>query len=379
MNKKRRVIICLLILLIIGFVIGLSFKKYKQTNKNDFNIIKWDNFYEEKNINLYYGTTEKQVLEQLNYKYKVNDIIANSKDELERAIKIMNWVRNNMKYNKNKKNKVQDKGAADILESKQKSKQYSNLEICTVFNEFCNSVNIISRIGKLTISDSTKIKDNPSFFVCEIWNTKYNKWIMIDVINGLYVSEKDIPLSTADIIQKGIYNLQIISDKSADKYKKEMSEYFYAYTIKIDNTIYNAKQSNCYVTFINNKEDRINMKNPLEYPSIYTKNKYLFEVSPGEEKKQYNSDEVPTMIFSKVMKNKESKNNKSDKDVKRELCIGVFKNSSMEEKYYISINGSPFEEKNKYFKFQIKKGLNTIKLSKDGKTSIREVVFAYKE
>ncbi|MCD3352194.1 transglutaminase domain-containing protein [Clostridium botulinum D/C] len=379
MNKKRIVIMGLLILLMIGFVIGLNFKKYRQSSKNDFNIIKWDNFYAEKNINLYYGTKEKQVLAQLNSKYRVNDIIANSKDELEKSIKIMNWVRTNMKYDKNKKNKVEDKGAADILESKQKSKPYSNLEICTVFNEFCNSGNIISRIGKLTISDSTKTKDNPSFFVCEVWNVKYNKWIMIDVINGGYVWEKDMPLSTVDVIQKGICNLQIVSDESPDKYKKKMSKYFYAYTIKIDNTIYNAKQSNCYVTFINNNEDRINMKNPLQYPSIYTKNKYLFEVSPEEENKKYNSDEVPTMIFSKVMKNKEGKDNKSDKEIKEELCIGVFKNSSMEEKYYISINGSPFEEKNKYFKVQIKKGLNNIKLSKDGKTSIREVAFKYKE
>lgn len=60
-----------------------------------------------------------------------------------------------------------------------------------------------------------------------------------------------------------------------------------------------------------------------------------------------------------------------------ELCVGVFKNSSMEDKYYISINDSPFEEKNKYFNVKIKEGITNIKLSQDGKTVIREVEFQY--
>ncbi|WP_242846128.1 hypothetical protein [Clostridium novyi] len=83
------------------------------------------------------------------------------------------------------------------------------------------------------------------------------------------------------------------------------------------------------------------------------------------------------LYFQRLIQEKNSKKDKQDENVKMELCVGVFKNSSMEDKYYISINDSPFEEKNKYFNVKIKEGITNIKLSQDGKTVIREVEFQY--
>jgi hypothetical protein len=60
-----------------------------------------------------------------------------------------------------------------------------------------------------------------------------------------------------------------------------------------------------------------------------------------------------------------------------ELTAGVFKNSSMLNKYYISINGGPFKEEGAYFNVQVKTGITNIKLSEDGKTAIREITMEY--
>ena len=379
MKKRKKVIRGLMVLVIIGFAIGINLKIQKLSAKNNLTILKWDNLYTDKNINLYYGTSELPILNELNSKYKVKEIAGGEKEKLNKALNIMKWTKANMKYDKNKKNKLENKGAADILGGKNKSKKYSNLEICTVFNEFCNSENIMCRLGKYTVLANKKLKkESPDLFVCEIWDEKYNKWIMIDLINGVYVKEKETPLSAIEVIDKGIYNLNIVEAEKPKKYQEKMSKYFSNYTIKIDNTVYDVKKSNCYITYLGKDSDnKVSIKNPLEYPSIYTKDKHLFDVDPNKEKQSYNTDEKPTIIFSKVNTRKKSKKDKQDENVKMELCVGVFKNSSMEDKYYISINDSPFEEKNKYFNVKIKEGITNIKLSKDGKTVIREVEFQY--
>ncbi|KGM94588.1 hypothetical protein Z968_11410 [Clostridium novyi A str. 4552] len=381
MKRGRKLIRCLLVLLIAGFVIGINLKMQKLSVKNNLTILKWDNLYTDKNINLYYGTSELPILNELNSKYKLKEIVGGEKEKLNKALNIMKWVKANMEYDKSKKNKIENKGAADILSGKKKSKQYSNLEICTVFNEFCNSENIMCRIGKYTVLAEEKLKkENPDLFVCEIWDEKYNKWIMIDVINGTYVKEKDNPVSAIEVIDKGIYNLNIVGEEKAAKYQKKMSKYFSNYTIKIDNTVYNVKKSNCYITYLGkSSNNQLSIKNPLEYPSIYTKDKHLFEVEPNKEIQSYNTNEKPTIIFSKVNISKKSKKDKQDENVKMELCVGVFKNSSMEDKYYISINDSPFEQKNKYFNVKIKEGITNIKLSEDGKNVVREVGLEYKK
>ncbi|EDS77649.1 conserved hypothetical protein [Clostridium botulinum C str. Eklund] len=381
MKRGRKLIRCLLVLLIAGFVIGINLKMQKLSVKNNLTILKWDNLYTDKNINLYYGTSELPILNELNSKYKLKEIVGGKKEKLNKASNIMKWVKANMEYDKSKKNKIENKGADDILSGKKKSKQYSNLEICTVFNEFCNSENIMCRIGKYTVLAEEKLKkESPDLFICEIWDEKYNKWIMIDVINGTYVKEKDNPVSAIEVIDKGIYNLNIVGEEKAAKYQKKMSKYFSNYTIKIDNTVYNVKKSNCYITYLGqSNNNQLSIKNPLEYPSIYTKDKHLFEVEPNKEIQSYNTNEKPTIIFSKVNISKKSKKDKQDENVKMELCVGVFKNSSMEDKYYISINDSPFEQKNKYFNLKIKEGITNIKLSEDGKNVVREVRLEYKK
>lgn len=95
-----------MVLVIIGFAIGINLKIQKLSAKNNLTILKWDNLYTDKNINLYYGTSELAILNELNSKYKVKEIAGGEKEKLNKALNIMKWTKANMKYDKNKKNKT---------------------------------------------------------------------------------------------------------------------------------------------------------------------------------------------------------------------------------------------------------------------------------
>lgn len=374
MKRKKGKIIVLCCLIIVGFVIGLTLKK--KENKTGLSIYKWNNFYENKNIKLYYGSSQKQMLKELNEKYKIENTIKDSKDEFEKSIKIMNWIKENMEYDKKAKNDITNKGSFDILEDKGSEKSYSNIEICTVYKEFAIAAGIISRIGELTESED----EEASIYVCEIWSKKYNKWIMIDPCNGVYMMEKSTPLSAIQIIEKGIDNVEIKGIEKIKKYKKNIGKSFYTYVISIDNTIYEMKNSNCYISFSKSADKNIiPVTVAVKHPTIFTKNTYLFNVSPDYKYKDSKKEKISTLIFSKGKISKTDKKTKEDKETKMHLLGGVFENSSMLDVYYISINNAPFKKQNKYFEVDIKNGINNIKLSKDGKKVIREVVFQYKE
>ncbi|MGY0375036.1 transglutaminase domain-containing protein [Clostridium sp. JNZ J1-5] len=371
MRSMRERIIIIIILLGLAFFVGIQLKGREK--EVGLKIDKWDNLYNNKNIHVYYDIEDKQLLNDLKDRFKIQEITNGKIDELDKSIDIINWIKNNMKYSKSIKPFEGNKGAFDILEDKENKKEFSNKEICTVFNEFAIAAGIKSRIGELIVSNKEKVSDNDIFMVCEIWSDKHNKWIMIDPSNRIYITENNTPLSVIEVIKKGIDNLNIIELSKSKSYKKQMKKYFYAYAISIDNSIYSIKKSNSYLCFAKDmNEINIPSKALLNSPTIFTNDEHLFNLSPKVVHKISKNDDKPTLIFSR-------KNNTNNKDVKLSFLGGVFKNSEMVDKYYISINDGPFKEVNKYFDVDIKSGLNTIKLSQDGKIVSREVILEYSD
>lgn len=370
MRRKKHIRIIILILISFGFIIGLRLKG--NTKVIGLQVNKWDNIYKEKNIKLYYNNSNKEILEEINNKYNLDKIINGSKDELDKSLKILNWINDNMKYKNNIKVITDNKSSLDVLEDLGKKDAYSDEEICIVFNDFALSTGMISRIGKLIASkeDKVKIKDNIS--VCEIWSTKYNKWIMIDPSNNNYILKNDIPMSAIEVINNNLEELSVVGEKSESKYKKDIIKYLEAYSIKIDNGVYGIGKSNSYICYVNSiNKDSVPINMDLSYPTIFLNSTHLFELSPKNEKIESN-DKISTVIFLNKTIEKDT-----DKNIKMELVTGVFKNSTMVNKYYISIDNGPFKEENNYFIFKIKEGINIIKLSEDGKTTVREIIFEY--
>ena len=113
----------------------------------------------------------------------------------------------------------------------------SDSDYTTIYEESLASVGISVRRGVLRNTDN-KIKGKSYFNVCEIWSDKYNKWIMIDGVNGCYMKEKGIPLGATQIIDKGIGKVEIANLKNTSKYIKNMANYYESYSISVDNNKY---------------------------------------------------------------------------------------------------------------------------------------------
>ncbi|KOA19446.1 hypothetical protein CLHOM_22370 [Clostridium homopropionicum DSM 5847] len=373
MRRRLIKIILLLLIITIGFMIGIYLKEKEKTVGLNLNI--WDNMYNEGNLHLYYGAEDNAILNEIKTRYKVDKIVSGADTELDKAVKLMKWTRSNMKFKESSKDLEDSRGALDILEDNRKQREYSEKEISIVFNDFAHSVGIISRIGELGEFEKFSSSGKSQFTICEIWSTKLNKWVMIDPSNGVYLTYNKTPLSAAEIIDKGLDSLEIISVDDIKKYNKKMEKYYQVYTMQIDNTIYSTKSSNSYLCYLSKgKNEGISINVLLKHPIIFTDDKKLFEMSPKAQNNKRDKDKLPTMIFS----NGNSKNVK-DKDVKLQLLGGVFKDSAMVDKYYISINNGPFNLVNNYFNLDIKSGFNSVKLSEDGKKVLREVIFEYKD
>lgn len=365
--RKSSFIIRIVIFALI--TVAIVFWNYKvRTNissKEGLSITKWDNFYHGDNIHFYYLNPQNENLSKLKTKYGLAKLIDNKADQLDNSIKIMEFINKNVKASSD--SMTSDKNAFEIMEAAFGGSKISDSDYVALYEECLASVGISVRHGVLRSTDK-KIKGKSYFKVCEVWSDKYRKWVMIDGVNGCYMKEKDVPLSAVEIMNKGIIKVQIVLLKDTNKYIKNMSTYYENYSISVDNNKYGELKSNSEITFLKEKQfPKIETKEGFVKPTIFVNSPEVFNISPKIEYVNTDKDKVPTLIFAK----KDLKND--EKDVEN-FTVGAFMNSYMVSKYFVSVNGRDYIEVNTYFDLKIIKGVNTIKLSQDGKTLAREVV-----
>jgi hypothetical protein len=366
--KKSNLIIRLAIFFII--TIAIVFWNYKtrtdlSSKQEGLSVTKWDNFYGGNNIHFYYLTPQNENLTKLKNKYGLTKLINSKADQLDNSIKIMEFINENVKASN--ESMTSDKNAFEIMEAAFNGSKISDNDYVAMYEECLASLGINVRTGILRSTDKqSKVKSY--YNVCEVWSDKYNKWIMIDGVNGCYMKENGVPLSTVEIITKGIAKVQIAIIKDANKYIKNMSKYYESYSISVDNNKYGAPKSNSEITFLKEKQlPEIETKEGFIKPTIFVNNSFVFDISPKVEYIDTATDKIPTLIFAK----KDLKNDEKGVD---NFTVGAFMNSYMVPKYFLKINGSDYIEVQTFFDLKIKKGVNNIKLSLDGKTLAREVI-----
>lgn len=344
----------------------------KEDVKKGVVVTKWDNYYEEQNIQFYYESDENPKLQQLKNNYKLGDVAKDSKDDFEKAVKLMNWVNSKMKYSKSSISTKED--ALDILKEAENNNTLSDKDFSIVYSQCAASLGIYARRGEFRIKNSQKDGKDSYYKVCEIWSDKYNKWIMLDIVNNCYMEAGGKPLSAVEILDTGLENVNTMGVKNVEKYIKKIKPYCYSYTIEIDNNIYGTPKSNSFITYSKDKDlPEIRIEGNQIRPTIFVKNNSLFNKCPRIEYKNDNSDKKATLIFSK----KKSNEKENTKDIV--LNGAVFKDSGMLQGYYVSIDGKPWIEVNRYFTFTLNDGSNNIKLSEDKKSVVREVTIEYRK
>lgn len=358
-----------IVFILIFAITMFSCKNSVNKNKGIF-ITKWNNIYEGKNIKFYYEDSKSTYMQNLNTKYGLDDKVKDSKDDLEKVLRIKDWVHTLLQYNKGTFLGKED--AVSILEATKDSKNASDRDFAIVYSEALTSVGAYSRIGEFRAKDGQFQKEG-SLYICEIWNEAQKKWVAIDIANNCYYEGKESLLSAAEVVDKGLGGAKIVGVKDAKKYISKINKYFYSYTISIDNTKAVNKKSNSFITYIpSNTLPEIKVLNKYVEPTIFVNKLDVFNISPKIEYKDDKSDTLATLILMK-------KDPKEDKDGNLNFVLGAFKNSAMVKEYYISINGSEISKVSKYIDVVIKEGKNVIALSEDGKTIVREAIIEYKK
>jgi len=360
-------IVIFVIIIVATSLIFWSFKAKSNLNSraDGLKITKWDNFYEGDNIHFYYLNTQNENLSKLKVKYGLSKLIDAKGDQLDNSIKIMKFINGKVKAESTAM--TSDKNALEIMLGAASGNKISDSDYVTIYEEFLASVGINVRRGVLRSTDD-KVKGKSYFNVCEIWSDKYNKWIMIDGVNGYYMTEADNPLGAVEIINKGIGKVKIATLKDSSKYIKNMSSYYESYSISVDNNKYGELKSNSKITFLKQGEfPRLETKEGFIQPTIFVNKQEVFKISPKKEYVNTDKEKIPTLIFAK----KDLKNDTKEID---NFTIGAFMNSYMVPKYFVKINGGDYIKVDTFFNLQLVKGTNTIKLSQDGEKLDREVI-----
>lgn len=365
---KRFIIFFVIIIAIFGITFGIRAKENK--NKGLF-VTQWKNIYQGHNIKFYYDDPESQYMKDLVSKHKLNDVVKGEKDDLNKALKLKDWLNDTLEFNKGSVSGKEN--AAEILEALKDSKKASDKDFAITYTEVSRALGLYSRMGEFRAKDSQFSQKDFSLYVCEIWSKEHNKWIMLDVANNCYMEDKGTPLSALEVLNKGIQNVKIVGIDKPKKYISNMQKYLYSYSMPIANNMGDIKKSNTYITYIPEKDiPEIKVSSGYIPPTIFVNKGDLFNISPEKEYKDDQSDKEPTLVFLK-------KDLKKDKDGNLTFVVGASKNSVMLKEYYIGINGGELSKIDKYFDLDIKPGKNTVVLSEDGKNITNEVVIEYKK
>ncbi|MBE6065392.1 hypothetical protein [Clostridium cochlearium] len=364
----KKIIVCSLIVATVSVnFIGCDNKK----SQEGVFTTKWENFYEGDNIVFYYELEKDPNLQKLKAKYDLDEVVKDSADELDKALNIMNWINHKMEFNKGSISTKED--AISILKQAENNSSFSDREFSIVFSQCASSLGLYVRKGEFRIKESQHNDKNPYYKVCEVWSSKYGKWVMLDVAGNTYMESEGKPLSAIELLNKGLDNVNTKGVKNIEKYVKKMKPYMYTYTIEIDNNIHGIPKSNSFVTYVpKGIMPEICIEGGLIRPTIFVNRDVVFNKPPTTAKKQSeNKDKIPTLILSK----KTSEDNKKDNEII--LYGAAFKDSGMLKGFYISINNNEWMEINNYFTIPLKEGENNIRLSLDKKNVIREVNLKY--
>ncbi|MCR6515125.1 hypothetical protein M4I33_09630 [Clostridium sp. LY3-2] len=360
----------ILLLIIIGLVL-FYFLSYGKNR--GLRIVKWNNFYEGKSIELFYEPLRKSLslnekLLRLGNLYKVSEIASKEDSEINKVLKTTEILKTiispddvvNTKY----------VNGYDILRSKGESKKVSKRDSAIILRDLILNLGYESRIGVFR-KENPQFETSSEYYVVEYWSPKFNKWVMVDYMSGTIPFKDKEPQGATDLLSaKGLSKVDFIDIKGeeGDMKIRDFKKYLSSYSIPIDNTL-NRKYSNSYICYVTSDKD-VDFIASGSYipPTVFTKNKELLDKSPFGEKEK--DDSKAYLIFMKKSIENKPEENKSEEEKnkeKYEFIIDAFKNGSVIKDYYLNINGKGFEKIEDYKTYTFEEGVNTIELSLNGK------------
>lgn len=223
------------------FYVLLNGKDYALTQIKCSPFEKISHLNKEKNQNIKFvqnSATEEAYLDELRTKYNLNDLIKDCKTDLEKTVKILNWVHKQWDHNGN--NTPIKSDAISILEEVKTGKKFRCVEYGIVSAACLNAIGLKARVIGLKMKDVETVPYGAGHVVAEVYLPEFKKWVFIDgqwdvipVLNG-------IPLNAVEFrnaIASNYLNLKIKSLSGANQmfYINWIYPYLYYIDTKFDN------------------------------------------------------------------------------------------------------------------------------------------------
>lgn len=343
------------ILVIVIFITVLILIINKEKNNDRYNVIKWENYYNEEKLEIFYTKSDKR-LDILNSTYKVNEFLNGKDNEIDKVLMVVDIVNSVVEFDDVEDSKYFN--GYDILSKKVDGKKVSAKDMAIITRDFLTSAGYISRVGEFK-NEKGWFKKDKAYYVVEYWSLQYNKWIMIDFIDRGYFKYSEVPYSAIEVSFAKKNQLEYVGKKSKNDYLSDKKQVYDTYTIMIDNTL-DMEKSNSVLTVVKSSEGiYLEHKNKYLRPTIFTEEVKIVERDPN-----IISSEKDTGTYIILMK-KDGDNNF--------FIIGAFSSGSIINEYFVRKDNGDFIKVRKYDEIELTPGSHSIEISLDGESTLSKI------
>ncbi len=344
-----------ILLVILMFTTILILIINKEKNKDKYEVVNWQNYYNEENLEIFYTKSDKR-LEILNSTYKINEFLNGKEDEISKVLTVVDIVNSIVEFDDVDDSKYFN--AYDILSKKVDGKKVSSRDMAIITRDFLTSAGYISRVGEFK-NEKGWFKKDKAYYVVEYWSLQYSKWIMIDCIDRGYFNYLESPCSAIEVLTTKDNKVEYLGKKSKREYLSDKKQIYDTYTIMIDNTL-DMERSNSALTIVKSKAGiYLEHKNKYLRPTVFTENAEMFERDPNI---TINQEDTGAYI---ILMKKDGDNNF--------FIIGAFKNGSIINEYFIRKDNGDFIKVRKYDEIDLTLGVHSIEISLDGKRVLSKI------
>lgn len=195
---------------------------------------KFDTVNKNSEIKYYYENSESEFSTSIKTKFKLEKLVADCKDSIEKVVAITKWGHNLWEHDGGNEPKKYD--PIFIIEEAQKGKQFRCVEYSIVTSACLNSLGIKSRIVSLKTKDVETRKFGAGHVVVEAFIKEQNKWLFVDPQFNFIATKQNHQVFNCIEFQELLCNKnpEIIPQSEITHNLKEYYSWIYPYLFYFD-------------------------------------------------------------------------------------------------------------------------------------------------
>jgi len=172
---------------------------------------------------LRFDSASNPQLAELRARHRLDEVVAQGKDEFDRQILLMDWT--HRQFKKFGRPSTSAKGALEVLRAIQEGHTFFCAQYAEVMVSAAASLGWVDRPLALRRHQGVnKVGGSTEHTTTEIWSNQHRKWVMLDPTSNMYLEMEGVPLNAWEIRQEWFYNegkrLVFVVGKERARYKK---------------------------------------------------------------------------------------------------------------------------------------------------------------